>query len=83
MSFPPRSTESTRLPVTPRAVTPDEATRDVWERLAKRWNCRELAGARLVRDRLTPFSQATHRPSSPVVSGRAGGPTGTAGFYDP
>jgi hypothetical protein len=53
-------------------VTPDEATRDVWERLAKRWElCAELAESETSSaHRLTPFSQG-HAPIRQAASGRA------------
>jgi hypothetical protein len=54
-------------------VTPDEATRDVWERLAKRWElCAELAESETSSaHRLTPFSQGHAPTGRQAASGRA------------
>ena len=54
-------------------VARDEATRHIWERLAKRWElCAELAERETSSaHRLVPFEQGKAQPNRPAVAGRA------------
>ena len=54
-------------------VAPDDSTRDVWERLAKRWElCAELADSEnYSAHRLAPFAQGQAPVGRQAVTGRA------------
>ena len=54
-------------------VAPDDSTRDVWERLAKRWElCAELADSETSSaHRLTPFAQGQVPIGRQAGAGRA------------